>query len=163
MISQIIDALEYDYDKASGQPTHGPGMAISPRSGAGSNAGADEHYRQTSQDSTASGPGAGELSSTSGQSVNGQHTFKIITTKRSLLLSAPSEEEEIKWLSAVRAVIARRGTAPSNATPTPSASTSVSPPPLNGGSTGVEGMSRVSLSGMGRKRSASGTSAIAPH
>ncbi|KAG8934759.1 hypothetical protein FRC01_000440 [Tulasnella sp. 417] len=36
------------------------------------------------------------------------HTFKIITPKRPLLLCAPSEEEEIKWLSAVRALIARR-------------------------------------------------------
>ncbi|KAG8906339.1 hypothetical protein FRB99_007119 [Tulasnella sp. 403] len=36
------------------------------------------------------------------------HTFKIITPKRPLLLCAPSEEEEIKWLSAFRALIARR-------------------------------------------------------
>jgi pleckstrin homology domain-containing family A member 1/2 len=39
---------------------------------------------------------------------SGTHTFKIITTKRALLLCAPSEEEEIQWLSAVRALIARR-------------------------------------------------------
>lgn len=39
---------------------------------------------------------------------HGKHTFKVVTTKRSLLLCAPSEEEEIKWLSAVRALIARR-------------------------------------------------------
>ena len=31
-----------------------------------------------------------------------------MTTKRTLLLCAPSEEEEIKWLSAIRALIARR-------------------------------------------------------
>lgn len=36
------------------------------------------------------------------------HTFKIVTTKKSLQLCAPSEEEEIRWLSAVRALIARR-------------------------------------------------------
>ena len=36
------------------------------------------------------------------------HTFKIVTTKRTLLLCAPSEEEEIKWLSAIGALIARR-------------------------------------------------------
>ncbi|GJJ08387.1 hypothetical protein Clacol_002602 [Clathrus columnatus] len=40
---------------------------------------------------------------------NGEnHTFRLVTTKRSLLLCAPSEEEEIRWLSAVRALIARR-------------------------------------------------------
>ena len=38
--------------------------------------------------------------------------FKIVTTKRTLVLSAPSEAEEIKWLSTVRALIARRGTSP---------------------------------------------------
>lgn len=36
------------------------------------------------------------------------YTFKVVTTKRTLLLCAPSEEEEIQWLSAVRALIARR-------------------------------------------------------
>lgn len=43
------------------------------------------------------------------------HTFKIITTKRTLLLCAPTEEDEIKWLGAIRALIARRsgtGTVP---------------------------------------------------
>lgn len=40
---------------------------------------------------------------------NGEnYTFKVVTTKRSLLLCAPSEEEEIRWLSTVRALIARR-------------------------------------------------------
>lgn len=38
-------------------------------------------------------------------------TFKIVTTKRTLILCAPSEEEEIKWLSAIRALIARRSEA----------------------------------------------------
>ncbi|KIK66587.1 hypothetical protein GYMLUDRAFT_37750 [Collybiopsis luxurians FD-317 M1] len=36
------------------------------------------------------------------------HTFKIITSKRTLLLCAPTEEDEIRWLGAVRALIARR-------------------------------------------------------
>jgi len=40
--------------------------------------------------------------------VNSTHTFKIVTTKRTLLLCAPSEEDEIKWLGAIRALIARR-------------------------------------------------------
>ena len=39
---------------------------------------------------------------------HGAHTFKIVTTKRNLLLCAPTEEDEIKWLGAVRALIARR-------------------------------------------------------
>ncbi|KAG8700130.1 hypothetical protein FRC09_006162 [Ceratobasidium sp. 395] len=40
-----------------------------------------------------------------------EHIFKIITPKKSFMLCAPSEEEEIKWLSAVRALIARRAAA----------------------------------------------------
>ncbi|PFH52941.1 hypothetical protein AMATHDRAFT_138781 [Amanita thiersii Skay4041] len=36
------------------------------------------------------------------------HTFKIVTTKRTLLLCAPTEEDELKWLGAVRTLIARR-------------------------------------------------------
>lgn len=38
----------------------------------------------------------------------GKNTFKIVTTQRTLLLCAPTEEEEIKWLSAVRALIHRQ-------------------------------------------------------
>ncbi|KXN88624.1 Pleckstrin homology domain-containing family A member 2 [Leucoagaricus sp. SymC.cos] len=34
--------------------------------------------------------------------------FKIVMTKRNLLLCAPSEEDEIRWLGAVRALIVRR-------------------------------------------------------
>jgi hypothetical protein len=41
-------------------------------------------------------------------STEGEHTFKIVTTKRTLLLCAPGEEDEIRWLSAVRALLARR-------------------------------------------------------
>ena len=57
----------------------------------------------------------------------GEHTFKVVTTKRTLLLSAPSEEEEIKWLSAVRALIARRSGA--GVVPGDSAAVAVSHPP----------------------------------
>jgi hypothetical protein len=55
--------------------------------------------------------------------VESKHTFKIVTTKRTLVLCAPSEEESIKWLSAVRALIARRseaGVVPGNTTEMPS-------------------------------------------
>ena len=51
------------------------------------------------------------VASQAGGSVNSKHTFKIVTTKRTLVLCAPSEEESIKWLSAVRALIARRSEA----------------------------------------------------
>ena len=53
-------------------------------------------------------PSASPSQGTDGDEVSGRHTFKIVTTKRSLLLCAPSEDEEIKWLGAIRALIARR-------------------------------------------------------
>lgn len=39
---------------------------------------------------------------------NYQHTFKIITPKRTFLVCAPNEEEEIKWLAALHVLVARR-------------------------------------------------------
>ncbi|KAG9124887.1 hypothetical protein FRC07_009849 [Ceratobasidium sp. 392] len=47
-----------------------------------------------------------------------EHIFKIITPKKSFMLCAPSEEEEIKWLSAVRALIARRAAGAPAVSPT---------------------------------------------
>jgi len=76
--SEILDALEFD------MRTHKHSSAIPP-------------------------PSTSPLSSsTAPEDSHGPHTFKIVTTKRTLLLCAPSEEEEIKWLSAIRALIARR-------------------------------------------------------
>ncbi|KAF9451914.1 PH domain-like protein [Macrolepiota fuliginosa MF-IS2] len=51
-------------------------------------------------------PGVGSDLSETQQQRN--FTFKIVMTKRNLLLCAPSEEDEIRWLGAVRALIARR-------------------------------------------------------
>ena len=54
---------------------------------------------------TSSPPAAGFISESEEA---GTHSFKIVTTKRTLLLCAPSEEDEIRWLGAIRALIARR-------------------------------------------------------
>lgn len=43
---------------------------------------------------------------------NYQHSFKIITPKRTYLVCAPSEEDEIKWLAALQCVVARKVTSP---------------------------------------------------
>jgi len=82
-ISLIIDALDFEV------PGH-RNLPISPPSHA--------HH----QAPTSAGDAADPTRST---------TFKIVTTKRTLILCAPSEEEEIKWLSAIRALIARRSEA----------------------------------------------------
>lgn len=46
-----------------------------------------------------------------GTLTGGKFTFKVITPKKTLLLCAPSEEEEVKWIGAIRVLIARRTTA----------------------------------------------------
>ncbi|RPD68453.1 PH-domain-containing protein [Lentinus tigrinus ALCF2SS1-7] len=102
-LSLVIDALEYELPPHRNHPTVGSPSPASPQASM-----------------AAASPDDGEGA--------GTHTFKIVTTKRTLLLCAPSEEEEIRWLSAIRALIARRsgqGVVPGEAQ---SASASVSPP-----------------------------------
>ncbi|KAG7451277.1 PH domain-like protein [Guyanagaster necrorhizus] len=84
------------------------------------------------------------------------HTFKIVTTKRTLLLCAPNEEDEIKWLGAIRALIARRsgsGVVPGETTKIPAVTASISPNGsgfTSGSSGGIKGkVRRVSVSGSG--------------
>lgn len=64
-------------------------------------------------------PGAGTTgSSASPLSAQWQHTFQVITPKRTFKLCAPTEEEEIKWLAALRALINReRGVTSPGAAP----------------------------------------------
>ncbi|KAF9223694.1 PH-domain-containing protein [Gyrodon lividus] len=80
-VSEILDALEFDMH------THKHNAGVPPPAL-----------------STQPSPSSAE----NRKSAHGPYTFKIVTTKRTLVLCAPSEEEEIKWLSAVRALIARR-------------------------------------------------------
>lgn len=83
LFSQILDALEYNL------PSRHNAVLISTSASAG--------LHSTSPSSDVDDPYA-------------THTFKIVTTKRTLLLCAPTEEDEIKWLGAIRALIARRST-----------------------------------------------------
>ncbi|KZS94154.1 PH-domain-containing protein [Sistotremastrum niveocremeum HHB9708] len=85
-LSDILDAFEYTMDPRPGHSyAHGHAGQGGPNPPLGA--------------------GSGEEG---GDGFSQQHTFKIVATKRTFLLSAPSEEEEIKWLSAVRALLARR-------------------------------------------------------
>lgn len=80
------------------------------------------------QGSSAGGNGA----SSQGPGINAEgprkkteNCFKVITPKRTFLLCAPSEEEEIKWLSALQALLTRtRGAASSSAATSTTAATS---------------------------------------
>lgn len=115
----ILDAIECTVPKAA----HGLGLATSgsmsgtdggrmsmsisggpPTSGVNPSSSSSQHQHNAIAQHSASSSAA-DPSSTAPQL---SHTFKIITAKRPLVLCAPSEEEEIKWMSAVRALIARR-------------------------------------------------------
>ncbi|KAJ7707434.1 hypothetical protein B0H17DRAFT_1032685 [Mycena rosella] len=81
---------------------------------------------------------------------NDAHTFKIVTTKRTLLLCAPSEEDEIKWLGAVRALIARRsgsGGVPGDSTKITTSGGNDISPTASGISSGGSRVRRPSASG----------------
>ena len=134
-LSQVIDALDYDLPQDKSQP--GSSISSPPALPAGE--------EPQLHDDTFPVPGA-------------QHPFKIVTTKRSLILCAPSEAEGMKWLSTIRALIVRR-TNPPTSNPT---STAVSPAPVpesSGGGILGSGM-KTSVTIPGRKRSASGASTL---
>lgn len=95
-MNQILDALEYDLSKVR---HHSNGITASSP---------PHHVLSHSPHNTIVQPSSANHLITDDSHQGEAHAFKIVTTKRSLLLSAPSEEEEIQWLSAVRALIARR-------------------------------------------------------
>ena len=82
--TEILDALEYELPNR-------------------------HHHHTAGLASTTSPPHGMAPSITDGEGMDSaSHTFKIVTTKRNLLLCAPTEDDEIKWLGAIRALIARR-------------------------------------------------------
>ncbi|KAI0925531.1 hypothetical protein AcV5_008244 [Taiwanofungus camphoratus] len=104
-LAQVLDALEYELPPHRHTPAVGSPPAASP-------------------------PHAPHAADDAADAAARTHTFKVVTTKRTLLLCAPSEEEEIRWLSAVRALLARRsgaGVVPGDAR-APAAATAASPP-----------------------------------
>jgi hypothetical protein len=112
--SEILDALEYDLPTNRYNPTLASAASSPPHPSTADDA--DDAHRT--------------------------HSFKIVTTKRTLLLCAPSEEEEIRWLGAVRALIARR----TDAGVVPGESTSTTSPDIAPSSSG-------GLKGKARRRS----------
>lgn len=100
MLNQILDAMEYrpsnrhtSPNRSQYEPSVSPNDSSLIQRGPVPNQQSNSTFSQIPEDYTASGL---------------NYTFKIITPKKTLLLSAPTEEEEVKWISAIRALIARR-------------------------------------------------------
>lgn len=109
MLNQILDAMEYRPAPANhnrhASPNRGPG-----------DAGSSVIATSGENTSTQKGSTQGQASSSNAQQppvepylVSGvNYTFKVFTPKKTFLLCAPSEEEEVSWISAIRVLIARR-------------------------------------------------------
>lgn len=126
-LGQILDSIEYKGSResrvASPQPyshghTHGTSVgaavstseaALGNSNGGGPSAGDTLHaFVSPLPPYSLSGGEENDVHGGAGGLGGKKYTFKVITPKKTLLLCAPSEEEEVKWISAIRALIARR-------------------------------------------------------
>lgn len=107
----MLDAIEYE---APVSPQAQKRASVLGGAGGSSPGGGGAAY---SSDANGAGSGSGGVVPGLGLSVGGssspgpkslEHAFKIITPKRTYLVCAPSEEDEIKWLAALQCLIARR-------------------------------------------------------
>ncbi|CBQ67548.1 related to tandem ph domain-containing protein-2 (tapp2) [Sporisorium reilianum SRZ2] len=152
-ISSMLDAIEYEAKKASsvvptspgiGSPSSNPfglessslgafgdrdaNAAFSP--GAGAPAGPPEKpERRGSMVAAAAGVASNMTAGmVGGSKKRKENCFQIITPKRTFILCAPGEDEEIKWISALKTLITRQrnGQTPSASGP-PLSPTTLSP------------------------------------
>ncbi|WFD29267.1 hypothetical protein MSPP1_000274 [Malassezia sp. CBS 17886] len=116
--SMILDVMECDADVAAPFSPSIPlpgGTALSLRGFGSTSVGADDAGVASG---TADPQAAPPLSHsplgihTLAQRRRKERTFKIVTPKRTFLLCAPTEEEEIRWLSALQTILNRQRSAP---------------------------------------------------
>ncbi|TKY90179.1 hypothetical protein EX895_000177 [Sporisorium graminicola] len=151
-ISSMLDAIEYEAKKASsgvptspgiGSPSTNPfGLESSslgafgdrdPNAAFSSSAGApagppEKPERRGSMVAAAAGVASNMTAGMVGSKKRKENCFQIITPKRTFILCAPGEDEEIKWISALKTLITRQrnGQTPS-ATGPPLSPTTLSP------------------------------------
>lgn len=120
-LSCMLDALEFDAlpspDSAGDSSSDGGNVSdgngpstttASPRARGSTKARTNSHSsRRFVGSHPASSTAGGSGQSSSPFSAQWQHTFHVVTPKRTFKLCAPTEEEEIKWLAALRALINR--------------------------------------------------------
>lgn len=109
MLNQILDAMEYRPAPAK-ENRHAPPIRVHNEPGSstvvssGENPSVQKGLNQAQPSNIAAPQNQAEPYLVSG--VN--YTFKVFTPKKTFLLCAPSEEEEVSWISAIRVLIARR-------------------------------------------------------
>ncbi|GAA5996052.1 PH domain-containing protein [Rhodotorula paludigena] len=121
-LASILDAIEYEAPPKPGASgsSSATGASSSPPSQAGGTT------SPLLSPSSTSPPAQSPLSNA--------HAFKIITPKRTYLVCAPSEEDEIKWLAALQYLVARRtqqqvGTGGGSAAAAPAPASAPAPAP----------------------------------
>ena len=111
-LASVLDALELDSSGDDDDPDSEEEHSSLPSSASRQTFGV-RREPSTSGYSGGSGLGKSLTQQSSKRSKQGDHLFRLITSKRTYVLCAPSEEDEIKWIAAFRALLNReRGYAP---------------------------------------------------
>ncbi|CCF53871.1 uncharacterized protein UHO2_00985 [Ustilago hordei] len=144
-ISSMLDAIEYEPKKASsgiptspgiGSPSTNPfaldnadrdgNAAVTP--GAGPSAALPEKpERRGSMVAAAAGVASNMTAGMVGSKKRKENCFQIITPKRTFILCAPGEDEEIKWISALKTLITRQRNGQTPSVNPPLSPTSIGP------------------------------------
>lgn len=100
-LTAVLDALEFDPDGSgtdvSDSDLDAPSESSLPR-------GPSRQFSMRSKDATSASKRTADKVAGSPD----EHLFRIVTAKRTFVLCAPSEEDEIKWLAAFRALLTRQ-------------------------------------------------------
>lgn len=122
----ILDAMDYDVPNAN---AYAPGLSLSPLSptsfGLRSFGAASTHADKPTH-AERSGPPDTTQHGFELLNHRPMHTFRVVTADRSFVLGAPTEEDEIHWLSALQTLLQRqRAAGASTAPPAPTTSAAV--------------------------------------
>jgi len=104
-LSSVLDALEFHPSSPSASDSDAPGpQTPTPKPNASPPIRLGSRRVLRKDDILTTPPSSKAKDKDRGEN---EHTFRLITAKRTFVLCAPSEEDEIKWLAAFRALLNR--------------------------------------------------------
>ncbi|SCV73571.1 BQ2448_7497 [Microbotryum intermedium] len=110
-LTKILDAIEHEPTKMQGSIPGTPLLGNGGTLGGGGGGGGGNGVGGSSSNTMPNVSGSEGRGGGGGAAFD--HCFKIITPKRTFLVCAPSEEDEIKWLAALQCLVQRKnGTNP---------------------------------------------------